>query len=108
MLHANLLAVAMTFVPALLVWRPVSGGDLVWLVLLGPVALIGQFSWIRAFQCADALFVVPIGYASIPFAAVLGAVAFRQDLGVMEIVGTALVVAGCALMAYVTSRGARA
>ncbi len=104
MLYANGLAVLLTLVPALMVWQPVSGGDLLWLVLLGPLALVGQFSWIRAFQCADALFVVPIGYASIPFAAVLGAVAFQENLGMMEILGAALVVVGGTLLAYVTSR----
>ncbi len=103
MLYVNILAFFMTLVPALLVWKPVDGGALVWLVLLGPVALIGQFAWIRAFQCADALFVVPVGYASIPFAAILGAVAFRQQLGGLEMIGAALVIAGGAVLAFVST-----
>ena len=42
---------------------------------------------------------VPIGYAAIPFAAVLGAVAFGEHLSVMDMTGGALVIIGGVLLA---------
>ncbi|MDA4846091.1 DMT family transporter [Hoeflea poritis] len=99
MLYVNVLAVIMLAVPALLLWRPMHGADLVWLLSIGPLALFGQYCWIRAFQNADAVIVVPVGYAAIPFSAILGIVAFHQGLGAVQVTGAMLVLAGGVLLA---------
>ncbi len=101
MTYVNVLAVLMLFIPALWAWKWVDGYGLIWLLLVGPVALIGQLCWIRAFRAGDALLVVPIGYSAIPFAAVLGAVMFGQKLGLLEFMGAALVILGGVMLARV-------
>lgn len=106
MLYVNILAILMLLIPALWVWKPISGGDLLWLVLIGPLALFGQLCWIRAFQNGAAILVVPIGYAAIPFAALLGAVAFDQTLGLPEISGALMVIAGGVVLARLPVRQA--
>ncbi|MCR9138343.1 MAG: DMT family transporter [Alphaproteobacteria bacterium] len=104
MLYVNILAILMLLIPALWVWNPISGWDLLWLVLLGPLALFGQLCWIRAFQYGDAVLVVPIGYAAIPFAALLGAIAFDQSVGLREMAGALLVIAGGVVLARLPVR----
>ncbi|WP_136659352.1 DMT family transporter [Nitratireductor sp. XY-223] len=99
MLYVNILAVIMLAVPTFLVWRPMHGGDLVWLLSIGPLALFGQFCWIKAFRNADAVIVVPVGYAAIPFSAILGIAAFNQKLGAVQIAGALLVLAGGVVLA---------
>ena len=99
MLYVNILAVIMLAVPTFLVWRPMHGDDLVWLLSIGPLALFGQFCWIKAFRNADAVIVVPVGYAAIPFSAILGIAAFNQKLGVVQIAGALLVLAGGMVLA---------
>jgi drug/metabolite transporter (DMT)-like permease len=103
MLYVNVLAVMMLLVPAMWVWKPISGGDLLWLLLIGPFALLGQLCWIKAFQNGEAILVVPIGYAGIPFAALLGATAFHQSVGPLEISGALLVIAGGVLLARLSA-----
>ncbi len=99
MTYVNILAVLMLLIPVLFLWKPVDGYSLLWLLAIGPLALVGQLCWIRAFQAGDAIVVVPIGYAAIPFAAVLGAVAFGQQLSLLDISGGALVIIGGVLLA---------
>ncbi len=106
MLYVNLLAVLMLAGPLFFVWRPMHGDELIWLLAIGPFALFGQFCWIKAFQNADAVIVVPVGYAAIPFSAILGIVAFHQNLGPMQIAGALLVLAGGVLLARLPASGA--
>lgn len=104
MLYVNILAALMLAGPAFWVWKPLSGGDLVWLLMIGPLALVAQFFWIKAMQGADAVVIIPIGYATIPFAALIGAVAFDQTLGLQELIGAALVVVGGVFLGRLASQ----
>ena len=99
MTYVNILAVLMLLIPVMFVWKSVDGFSLLWLLAIGPLALLGQLCWIRAFQAGEAIVVVPIGYAAIPFAAVLGAVAFGEHLSIMDMTGGALVIIGGVLLA---------
>ncbi|MEX3007370.1 DMT family transporter [Hoeflea sp. TYP-13] len=107
MLYVNILAVIMLAIPAFWVWKPLSGADLIWLLSIGPLALLGQFCWIKAFQNADAVIVVPVGYAAIPISAVLGFVAFDQHLGFFEVFGAVLVIAGGVVLARLPAQQQR-
>ncbi|MCY6382030.1 DMT family transporter [Hoeflea prorocentri] len=98
MLHVNIIAVFMLAAPTIWLWQPLGGASLLWLICIGPLALLGQLCWIRAFQNADAVVVVPVGYASVPIAAVLGFLAFGQSLGPVQALGGLLVVAGGVLL----------
>lgn len=106
MVYVNILAILLLLIPAFWVWKPISGGDLLWLVLIGPFALLGQLCWIKAFQNGSAILVVPFGYAAIPFAALLGAVAFDQSVGLTQYVGALMVIAGGVILARLPERQA--
>lgn len=106
MLYVNVLGALILAVPAFLVWRPLSGDDIIWLALLGPLALMEEFCWIKALQNANTVLVVPFGYASIPFAAVLGVVTFHQTLGLQKLVGALLVLVGGMLLSRVSEKDA--
>ena len=106
MLYVNVLALLMLIGPVIWAWQSVGGADLLWLLLLGPFALLGQYCWIKALQNADAVLVVPVGYASLPFAAILGVVAFNQSLGAGELLGAGLICVGGIALARISSKGA--
>ncbi|MCP4316059.1 MAG: DMT family transporter [Hyphomicrobiales bacterium] len=101
MLYVNILAVIMLALPAAWLWKPLDSSDVVWLLVIGPLALLGQLCWIKAFQNADAIIVVPVSYAVIPFSAILGFLAFNQHLGIYEISGALLVIVGGILLARI-------
>ncbi len=107
MLTVNVLGALLLLGPALWVWKPIESGDFLWLLLIGPLALAEEYCWIKALQNAAAVAVVPIGYASIPFAAVLGIFAFGQSLGPQEIVGATLVLAGGILLSRLSEQEAQ-
>ena len=107
MLYVNLLAVALLALPAWWVWKPLNSSDIGWLLAIGPLALLGQLCFIKAFQNADAVIVVPVSYAVIPISAILGFVAFNQRLGVVEVSGALLVIAGGILLARLPAQQRR-
>ncbi len=104
MLYVNILGTLILAIPAFLVWRPLSGEDLMWLALLGPLALMEEYCWIKALQNANTVLVVPFGYASIPFAAVLGVFTFHQNLGFQQLVGAFLVLVGGILLSKLSEQ----
>jgi len=106
-LIVNLLGALLMLGPAMWVWEPITGRDFLWLMLIGPLLLAEEYCWIKALRGARAMVVVPFGYASIPFAAAVGAVVFHEHLGGQEIAGAALVViVGIALARLSTQKAA--
>ena len=81
-------------VPAMLVWETPSWPALLFLIGLGPVAVLGQYFNVRGYQIAPASLLAPIGYANVAFAAAWGYVLFREIPGPMTWAGSALIVAG--------------
>lgn len=104
MLIVNVLGSLMLLGPAIWVWQPFNGSDYLVLLLIGPLALAEEYCWIKALQNAAAVAVVPIGYASIPFAAALGVLVFHQNLGLQEISGALLVIAGGIVLSRLTEK----
>jgi S-adenosylmethionine uptake transporter len=71
-----------SLVPALFVWHWPSLEDLAWLAALGAVATVGHYGFTRALASAEASAVMPFDFIRLPFAALLGFLAFgeRVDL----------------------------
>jgi drug/metabolite transporter (DMT)-like permease len=95
-LYNSIFLTLFTAVPAFLVWQPMSA--LLWGVglAMGLIAAIGQLLLSKAFECADASVVVPFDYSRLPFAALIGWLAFSQTVDWVTWAG-ALVIGGAAL-----------
>ena len=80
--------------PALYVWETPSWEALLFLVALGPIAVLGQYFNVRGYQVARASLLAPVGYTNVVFAAAWGYVLFAEVPGPMTWAGSALIVAG--------------
>ena len=103
--YMTLMLTPLSLIPALFVWRTPDLATLGWLAVLGSVGSIGHMALARAMRAADSSAMMPFGYAQLPFAAILGWLAFAE-------VPTAWTWAGAALILlptlYVARREARA
>lgn len=75
-----------------------------WLVALAGFALVGQICMTRAFSGGVTLLAANVQYANIPFAAVLGAIAFGDVLSPREAVGIVVIVAAGVFATWATAR----
>ncbi|MBP5858640.1 DMT family transporter [Marivibrio halodurans] len=90
-LYNSVLLTLFTAVPAALVWQPI-GWD-IWLLglAMGGIAAVSQMFLSKAFECADASIIAPFDYSRLPFAALLGWVAFGQVTDWITWAGAALI-----------------
>ena len=80
-------------------WNRLPLADLLILVSMGPVAIVGQYCNIRAFQVAETAKLVPIKYIGLVFAALLGLVLFGEWPRPAAILGAAMIVGGAVMLA---------
>jgi len=80
-------------------WRLPPLADLVVLLAMGPVAIVGQYCNIRAFQLAETAKLVPIKYLGLVFAALLGLVFFDEWPRPAAIAGAVMICAGAIYLA---------
>jgi len=80
-------------------WRRLPPGDLAILLAMGPVAIVGQYCNIRAFQIAETAKLVPVKYIGLVFAALLGLVFFDEWPRPAAIAGAAMICAGAIYLA---------
>ncbi len=86
-----------SFVPMLLVWRPVSPPLLAILAAAGGFATMGQYLLSRSYGCAPAAQIGPFTYTSVVFAAAYGWLFWQELPGWTTVAGTSLVVIAGAL-----------
>jgi drug/metabolite transporter (DMT)-like permease len=95
----NLLASLLLLAPALVGWRTVSMFELAGLMLLGPLAIVGQYFNIRRYRLASAPLLGPVAYSRLVFAAALGFVLFGEKPSPSTWLGSAIIiVSGLALV----------
>jgi S-adenosylmethionine uptake transporter len=85
--HAIGLAV-LTAIPAAVVWIPPSLSDLPAFLIIGVLAQVGQFCFLRSHQLAEASILAPLSYIVIVFSSI-------ADYLYFGIVPTLSLVAGC-------------
>lgn len=96
--------VPMSLIPALFVWTTPSASDWFWLIFIGTVATIGQLGMTQAYAATEATVVLPLDYARLPFAALIGYIAFDESPDLWTWIG-AVVIAGSAI--YIARREAK-
>ena len=84
---------AMTAVPAFLLWVPVRGEDWPMLLLVGTLAQLGQYCFIRAHRAADVATLAPLGYLSLVLSAAAGWLIFAEPITGSTLAGAAIIVA---------------
>ena len=94
----------LTFIPALLVWRTPDAGQLLSLAALAAVATLGNLTATRAFAATEATVVLPFDFVRLPFAALIGFLAFAEAPDSWTWAGAAVIAAATL---YIARREAR-
>lgn len=82
----------LTAIPAALVWVPISLSEAPNIILVGILAQLGQYCWLRAYQKQEARLLAPIGYLSIVFSGFAGWLYFGEIPSLSLWIGAAIVV----------------
>lgn len=100
----NLCMVPLSLIPALFVWRTPTLD--VWLALagLGLVAVLGHATLVRGYSQADASLVMTFKFSRLPFAVLLGYLAFGEMIDAATWIGAAIIFAAAV---YITHREAQ-
>ena len=101
--YMGIYLVPMSLVPALFFWAMPMGSDWLWLIFIGVVATAGQLGITHAYAATEATVVLPFDYARLPFAALIGYLAFDESPDLWTWIGAA-VIAGSAI--YIARREA--
>jgi len=88
-----------TFVPAVMVWVPMTLEFWLIGIGLGLLGAIGHIFLTRSFSVADASMVVPFDYARLPFAALIGYFAFGHLSDIYTWVGAGVIAASAIYIA---------
>ena len=98
--YAGFFLVPFTFVPALLVWRWPSPGELVLLVAIGVVASGVQLCVAEAFKRGETAAVLPVDFTKLIWGALLGLVVFAEVPDLATLAGGTLIFAAVVYVAY--------
>jgi S-adenosylmethionine uptake transporter len=82
----------LTAIPAALVWVPMPWSEAPNIILIGVLAQLGQYCWLRAYQKQEARLLAPIGYLSIAFSGFAGWLYFGEVPSLSLCFGAAIVV----------------
>ena len=95
----GLLMTPMSLFPALFVWTWPDTATLLWLLLMGLVATMGQVLLVRALAAADASLVMPFDFSRLIFTSALGYLTFGEVPDGWTWAGGAIVVAATVYIA---------
>lgn len=100
-IYFGLLVTPMSLVPALFVWTTPSPQLLLWFLLIGLAATVGQILMTRAFAAAEASAVMPFDFSRLVFVSVFGMILFGERPDAWTYVGAAIIMASAV---YITHR----
>lgn len=83
--------------PALWVWVPVSGPDLLLFFTMGGLGFVGHLALGLAFSRAEAARLAPVEFTALVWGSLIGFFAFGEVPGLFTLAGTALIVLGTIL-----------
>lgn len=75
-------------------WQPFGSGSILFILAMGPIALLGQAFNYFGHKLADASFLAPLGYATVAYSVLIGWLVFGEVLDVSSVLGIGLVLAG--------------
>ena len=107
-LYMTLIGLATSIVPAVLVWRPPSADNLLWMAVAGIAASVGHLCLTKALASADASVVMPFNFSTLLFATVYGYFLFDEQPDSWTWIGAAIIFAAGILVVRGRGRAPRA
>ncbi len=89
--YANMIMTPIALVPALFVWQWPGGALWPYVIAMGPIAAVGHITLTRAFAAADASMIAPFDFARLPFAVLIGYLAFGELIDGWTWVGAGII-----------------
>ena len=104
LLYTNGCAVLMASVPAIALfdWPPLH--NLTLYMLMGPIAILGQFLFMRSLRCDDVSALVPYKYSIILFGGVLGIQMFSEWPKLLSLFGAIMIVSASVFLSRFETR----
>jgi S-adenosylmethionine uptake transporter len=96
-LFQNLGPAVLLAVPALWVWTPLTAGDTALFALLGTLGVTAHTMLAHAFARIEAARLAPVGYVTLVWGVLFGALLFAEVPGLATLAGALLIVAGTLL-----------
>jgi drug/metabolite transporter (DMT)-like permease len=90
----SLIQLPLVLMPALGQWVTPRPADLPWILAVGAAGLSAHFCLTRSLRIADATLVIPIDFLRLPLIAVVGMVAYGEQLEPSILIGAAVIFAG--------------
>jgi drug/metabolite transporter (DMT)-like permease len=92
---------------AFIYWQTPTGIQFLWLVSVALSGAVGQFMSAQAVKYGDMTVVVPVDFARVPFAAVIGFIVFAEAPGIWTFVGTGIILCATLVILRTRNRAAR-
>lgn len=89
-----------SLIPALFVWQMPAPQTWVWLFLLGLSGTIGHMLFTRSFRIAEVTAVVPFDFLRLPCTALIGFVAFAEQIDMYTWIGAVVIFSAGLYIAY--------
>lgn len=97
---SSALMTPVTFIPALFVWQWPEAHLWPYLIAMGPIATLGHMTLTRAFATADASFAMNFDFARLPFAVLLGFLAFGESIDFWTWIGAGIIFTASVYIAH--------
>lgn len=104
LLYTSLIMTLVTAAPAWLTWKTPTLGELIFLLVIGILANLGQYCMIRGYRLHEASKLAPLEYSRLIFAILLGAYVFAEAPTAATLAGAALIVLGSLYVALSKKR----
>jgi drug/metabolite transporter (DMT)-like permease len=89
--YMSALMTPLTLVPALFIWEMPDPALWGWILAIGPISVIAHITLVKAYSLADASAVVPFDFSRLPFAVVIGWLAFGEIADVWTWIGAVVI-----------------
>ena len=89
--YVGLFLIPVSSILAWTVWETPSRDMWIWIALIGPVATFAHVTLVKAMSLADASAILPFDFARLPFAALLGWLAFGEVSDMWTWIGAAVI-----------------
>ncbi len=94
LLHVNCFGILLLAGPALWVWPDAPDLSPFFFLLLGPIAILAQYTTIRGYALAPVALLAPIGYSWLLFAGLLGWIVFAEVPTLLSLAGALVMLLG--------------
>lgn len=92
--YVNFFALLIMGTAAFATWVPMDARSVLECVLFGPIAILAQFCWMRAYTLEKVSIVTPVNYTWVCFSAVIGYFLLNEGLNVHTLIGSAIICVG--------------